>query len=350
MRGVGKDRLPVRSLIIEENMEKRFDANTPMQVGGQAVMEGVMMRGPGRVATAVRRADGSITLKSDEFHSIAERQRWLKLPVFRGAVGLVEMMVIGIQTLNYSAEVAMEDVGEEKGERREKRDGTKKGKLMLGLTVAFALLAGVALFFATPLTITTFVFSIDQDPFGFNVLAGGIRLLLLLGYLGLISQMKDVRRLFGYHGAEHKAVFAFEQGAPLDIASCQRQTRFHPRCGTSFLLVVVLSSILLFGVLDAAVLAWTGRLTLALRLATHLPLIPVVGGISYEFIRFSARHAESKLGKIIVAPGLWLQRITTREPDESQIEVALVAIRSALGLAGAEVTPAAGSSVSVSAA
>jgi uncharacterized protein YqhQ len=319
-----------------EFMRQRFDANNPMQVGGQAVMEGVMMRGPGRIATAVRRADGTIAVKSDEFHSIAERHRWLKWPILRGAVGLIEMMVIGIQTLNYSAEIAMEDMEKEegggRGDRKEESKDAKPSKVMLGLTVAFALLAGVAIFFATPLTVTTLFFSVDQDPFSFNMLAGGIRLGLLVGYLGLISRMKDVQRLFAYHGAEHKAVFTFELGQPLDVVSCQRQTRFHPRCGTSFLLIVVLSSIVLFGLLDAAVLAWLGKLSLPIRLATHLPLIPFVGGISYEFIRFSARHTDNGFGRIIVAPGLWLQRITTREPDASQIEIALVAIKAALGL------------------
>jgi uncharacterized protein YqhQ len=320
-------------------MRQRFDAGNPMQVGGQAVMEGVMMRGPGRIATAVRRADGTIALKSDEFHSLAERYPVLKWPILRGAVGLVEMMVIGVQTLNFSAEVAMEDLqkDEEAEGGKEKKPGDgKPGPWAMGLTVAFALVAGVAIFFATPLTITTMFFSVDQDPFAFNMLAGGIRLAILVAYLGLISMANDVKRLFAYHGAEHKAVFTFELGLPLDVVSCRKQTRFHPRCGTSFLLIVVLSSIVLFSLLDAALLAWLGRLSLPVRLATHLPLIPVVGGISYEFIRFSARHTGSAFGRMIVAPGLWLQRITTREPDDSQIEIALAAIQAALGMAGGE--------------
>jgi uncharacterized protein YqhQ len=343
-------------------MRQRFDAGNPMQVGGQAVMEGVMMRGPGRIATAVRRADGTIALKSDEFHSVAERFPLLKWPILRGAVGLIEMMVVGIQTLNYSAEIALQGMekeegrrGKEEGKREEEtqkraEDEGKPGKVMLGLTVAFALLAGVAIFFATPLTVTTLFFTVDQDPFSFNMLAGGIRLVLLVGYLGLIARLKDVQRLFAYHGAEHKAVFTFELGQPLDVASCRSQTRFHPRCGTSFLLIVVLSSILLFGLLDAALLAVLGRLSLPIRLATHLPLIPVVGGLSYEFIRFSARHTDSLFGRIIVAPGLWLQRITTREPDESQIEVALVAIKAALGLDATSDAPADDSTLSTFAA
>jgi len=328
-------------------MESRFDANNPMQVGGQAVIEGVMMRAPGMIATAVRRSDGTIAVRTEAHRSLAQRYPLLKLPVLRGAIGLVEMLFIGIRTLNYSAEIAMQDLrpgdaaAGSNGSGSKGKNGTGNatgpGKrlnenLRLGLTVAFSLLAGVALFFATPLLVTTTLFNVDQDPMRFNILAGGIRLALLLGYLSLISLIKDVRRLFEYHGAEHKAVFAFESGAELDVSSAARQSRFHPRCGTSFLLIVMLVAILLFGLLDALLIRWFGALTLPLRLATHLPLIPLVGGISYEFIRISARHSNSFAGRLLAAPGLWLQKITTREPDEKELEVALAAIRAALGI------------------
>jgi uncharacterized protein YqhQ len=154
---------------------------------------------------------------------------------------------------------------------------------------------------------------------------------LFLAYLVAISRMKDVQKLFAYHGAEHKAVFAFEKGGELNVENASRQSRFHPRCGTSFLLTVLLAAIMSFALLDALLILSLGRLTVWTRLATHLPLIPIVGGISYEFIRASAKKSGTRFGRMVVAPGLWLQRITTREPDAAQLEVAIVALRSALG-------------------
>ena len=292
-------------------------------VGGQAVIEGVMMRAKGMVATAVRKPDGEIVIQRTPFRSLTEKLPVLKLPFLRGAIGLIEMMVIGIRTLNYSAEVSMGNV---------KGQGEKgHGSPMLGLTVTFSLLVGVAVFFAVPLVATSLLFDVGQEPLLFNLTAGLIRILLLLGYLSAISFSKEIRRVFEYHGAEHKAVFAFEKGEELTPESASRQSRLHPRCGTSFLLIVMLSSILLFSILDAMLLSWLGGLTLPLRLLTHLPLIPLVGGISYEFIRASAKSSETVIGRALIAPGLWLQRITTREPSIDQLEVAVAALRSALG-------------------
>lgn len=317
-------------------MEHRFDINKPMQVGGQAVLEGVMMRAPGMVATAVRRSNGEIVVKKEPHQSLGERRPIFKSPLLRGAVGLIEMMIIGIRTLNFSAEIAMEDAstkGQGNGNDRTTATGKKKESFKLALTVTVSLLIGIAIFFLTPLAVTTSLFDVEQDPFWFNLIAGAIRVSLLLVYLGAISMLKDIDRLFQYHGAEHKAVFAFELGKPLDVANAARQSRFHPRCGTSFLLIVMIVSILLFSLLDAALISLFGSIDLLTRLLTHLPLIPLVGGISYEIIRTSAKRSEPPLGKIIVAPGLWLQRITTREPDERQLEVALVALCHALGKA-----------------
>ena len=313
----------------------RFDPNKPLQVGGQAVIEGVMMRAPGRIATAVRRSNGDIVVKKREYRSLAERSKIFKLPILRGAVGLIEMMFIGIETLNFSTEVAMHDI---ELKNRSNGNGTpvKKKKsestVRLVVTVLLALLLGVAVFFITPLFITTKLFNIEQKAFSFNLTAGAIRLGILLVYLIAISLLKDVKRLFQYHGAEHKAVFTFESQGDLTIDSAKGYTRFHPRCGTSFILIVMLVSIFLFSVIDSVLLLWLGKISLPLRLLTHLPLIPFVGGVSYEFIRWSAKRSTTALGKFLVAPGLWLQRITTNEPDPSQIEVALVALTCALGV------------------
>ncbi len=309
----------------------------PMQVGGQAVIEGVMMRAPGKVATAVRKSDGSVVVRENAFRSLTERGRLFKLPVVRGAIGLVEMLAIGVSTLNFSAEVALQDLpdgGGSNGKDGEQRQATapkEPNKLRIGLTVVIALLAGLAIFFVTPLFVTSLLFNVNQEPLAFNLIAGSIRIALFLAYLAAIAMMKDVQRLFAYHGAEHKAVFTFEKGEELTVERAARQSRFHPRCGTSFLLIVLLAAILSFALLDALLIRQLGTITIWTRLLTHLPLIPVVGGISYEFIRVSARKSGTPIGKMIVAPGLWLQRITTREPDDSQLEIALIALRAALG-------------------
>jgi uncharacterized protein YqhQ len=292
----------------------------------------VMMRAPGMVATAVRRPDGSIAVRKDPYISYAEKNRLFRLPILRGAVGLVEMLVVGFRALNFSAEAALgTDLDGGSGNGRVPGKSGAAENLRLGLTLAGALIAAVAIFFLTPILITTAWFHVDQEPLAFNLIAGAIRLTLLLAYLLVISTMKDVRRLFEYHGAEHKVVFAFEKEETLTVDSAARQIRFHPRCGTSFLLVVVLLAIVMFGLLDTVLMYWLGALSLPIRIATHIPLIPVLGGVSYEFIRISARNSDSLVGRMIIAPGLWLQKITTREPDGGELEVALEAIRSALG-------------------
>jgi len=320
-----------------------YDPKKPMQIGGQAVIEGVMMRAPGSVATAVRRTDGRIVVKQEQFVSLIEKYKVLNVPVIRGAVGLIDMMYLGIRTLNYSAEVAMLDVeaqeASKNGNGKEKKEKKPQSTVALVATLIFALALGITIFFVTPLVVTSQVFSLDQKAFEFNFVAGLIRIAILLGYLALISLMKDIKRLFQYHGAEHKAVFAFELSDDLIPAIVQKHTRFHPRCGTSFLLIVMFVAIISFSVLDAFLIQLLGELTLVVRLLTHLPFIPIVGGIAYEFIKFSARHATTWWGKILIAPGLWLQRVTTKEPDESQLEVAITALKCALGLDDARKYP-----------
>ncbi|MFA6455986.1 MAG: DUF1385 domain-containing protein [Bacteroidota bacterium] len=309
--------------------EQKFDINQPIQVGGQAVIEGVMMRAKGMIATAVRRANGEIVVKKMPFRSVLERYPSLNTPIIRGAIGLVEMMYIGISTLNYSAEIAMEDE-EAKNNNGIKKEKKPQSTLVLTLTVLFSLGIGIGLFFFLPLYAATQFFNVAQRPLAFNLVAGAIRITILLGYLYGISKMKDVHRLFQYHGAEHKAVFAFEQDAPLTVSSAITYTRFHPRCGTSFVLQVMLLAILLFSMMDTILLQFIDELTLPIRLATHIPFIPVLGGISYEFLKYSAKHSTTTLGKLFVAPGLWLQTITTQEPDESMMEVSLAALKAAL--------------------
>jgi uncharacterized protein YqhQ len=320
-------------------LNQRFDASKPMQVGGQAVIEGVMMRAQGAVATAVRRSNGEILVKKEAFRSLTEKHRWLNVPILRGGVGLIEMLVLGIKTLNYSAEVAMEDLkrGEEIKQaggdgQQQLKQKTWTSQLTLALTVVVALALGIAIFFVTPLFVTTRVFNVEREALAFNVIAGVIRIVILLAYLIGISLMKDVRRLFQYHGAEHKSVFAFEFNDELTVLSAKKYLTLHPRCGTSFVLIVMLVAVLIFSLLDTGLIAILGKINLSMRLLFHLPCIPIIGGIAYEFIKLSAKKSGTRFGKIIVAPGLWLQKITTKEPDERQLEVALVALRRALGI------------------
>lgn len=292
-----------------------------------------MMRAPGSVATAVRRSNGDIVVKREQYISVVEKYKILKLPVLRGAVGLIDMMYLGIKTLNYSAEVAMHDI--ESKDPRKNRNGREKksqSSLALGGTLVLALALGVAIFFVLPIVVTTKVFHFEQNAFEFNLVAGIIRIAILLGYLAAIALSKEIQRLFQFHGAEHKTVFAFELMDQLVPPMAKQRSRFHPRCGTSFLLIVMFVAILAFSLLDALTIKLLGGVTIVTRLLTHLPFIPVVGGISYEVIKFSAKHTTTWWGRILIAPGLWLQRVTTREPDESQIEVAIVALRCALGL------------------
>ncbi len=294
-------------------------------LGGQAVLEGVMMRGPGRIATAVRRADGTIAVQTEEFSPVASRIKLFALPFLRGAVGMIEMLFVGMRALNFSADIAMQDVPGKNGVKPK-----KSGNLALAATVIIALLFGLLLFFVTPLFLATFLFDVEGNPLLFNLAAGIIRMIVFLVYLAVIAQLQDIQRLFAYHGAEHKSVFAYELGRDLSVREAGMCSRFHPRCGTSFLLIVMLSAILFFAIVDALVIQWRGSITIWIRLAVHLPLVPCIAGLSYEVIRLSARNAHRTWARWLSAPGLWLQRITTREPDDRQLEVALTALRASL--------------------
>ncbi len=295
-------------------------------VGGQAVIEGVMMRSQESVATAVRRTNGEIVVRAETFRSVTSRFPFLKLPVLRGAVLLIEMLVLGIRTLNLSAEIALEDIEAGSGAGAVR----KNSSFSLAVTMVLALVVGITIFFVGPLYLTTHFFNIESHLFAFNFVTGAIRILLLVGYMAAMGLSKELQRVFQYHGAEHKAVFAYEAGAPLTAESAERFSRFHPRCGTSFLFIVMIVAIAFFSLMDGLVVSIAGAISLPIRLSTHLPLIPVLAGISYECIRVSSKHGSTFIGKLVVAPGLGLQRLTTREPDRSQIEVALAALKAAV--------------------
>ncbi len=288
-------------------------------VGGQAVIEGVMMRVPGAYATAVRDPEGNIQIDRHKFKSIIERSSFWKRPVLRGMAGLFEAMKMGMSTLQWSAEVSMPD--EEKS----------PGKLSNLLSTSFAIILAVGLFMVLPMWLTTRLMDIEKEAIAFNITSGIFRITFFVVYLFLISLMKDVGRLFQYHGAEHRVVYNFESGKEISVEYAQSFPTQHPRCGTSFLFIVLISAILVFALIDTMVIAFIGEISLLIRLGVHLPLIPLVAGISYEVIKLTARKNKNIVFRILRAPGLWLQNITTRHPEDKMVEVAITALKEAFG-------------------
>lgn len=279
-----------------------------LMVGGQAVIEGVMMRGPELTATAVRDPSGKIQVEVKPVHSISERFPILKKPFIRGTVSLIESLVIGMKSLSYSAKMA----GEE--------DEQLTDKEMAG-TIVFALVLASILFIAIPTGAAKLFHVITADPVFLNLMEGFLRLIIFLAYIWGISRMKDIRRVFQYHGAEHKTIHCYEAGLPLTVANVQQFSRLHPRCGTNFLLIVMLVSIFVF-----AFLGWP---SLAERIASRILLLPVVAGISYEIIRLAGR-SDNKIIQTAIKPGLWLQYLTTRPPADDMVEVAIESVKAVL--------------------
>jgi uncharacterized protein YqhQ len=302
-------------------------------VGGQALIEGVMMRSPGAYGVAVRRPDGSIAFQRGKVQSLAKRFPFLKLPLLRGVAVLFQSLAIGIRALNFSAEAAMAAVitadGVE-GMPEPPKEGNKDEKASnwaIAGSMAVGLGAGVLIFIFLPLWLThlaeRYVFGGPLSSLSFNLLDGGLRAVLFLGYIFIISRMKDIHRVFQYHGAEHKVVFAWEKKLPLTVDNARAQSRLHPRCGTSFLLFVLLLSILVFALIPKTA-------PFLIKFGGRLLLMPVIAGLSYEVLRFTAKHRAAPLFALLVAPGLALQRITTQEPTDDMLEVAIAALEEAL--------------------
>ncbi len=285
-----------------------------INIGGQAVIEGVMMRAPRSLAIAVRRPSGEIVVKKDVVVPLSERFPAVKLPIVRGAVALFSSLVTGIKALNFSANEAL-------AEEEEKKD---LSPLAMGGTMAVAFGFGILLFFILPLYLTKLLVPIiGSSNIVFNLVDGVIRVAVFLLYIWSISRMGDIQRVFQYHGAEHKSIFAFEAGEELTVENVQKHSRLHPRCGTSFLLIVMLVSIVVFSLIPKL---WP----FYFKAGARIVLLPLIAGISYEFLKWSAKHDQSRLVRLIIAPGLALQRLTTREPDASQIEVAVRSLQEAL--------------------
>jgi len=293
-----------------------------INVGGQAVIEGVMMRAPRSVAIAVRRPDGEIVVKKELMVPLSERFPVVKLPILRGAVALIQSLVIGIKALNFSANEAMTE--EEKDKEGVKEGNSELSSWAMAGTMTMAFGFGICLFFLFPLFLTKqLVPVIGDNNIVFNLVDGVIRVIVFLLYIWGISCMKDIQRVFQYHGAEHKSIFAYEAGEELTVDNVRRYSRLHPRCGTSFLLIVMLVSIAVFSLIPKL---WP----FYLKAGSRIVLLPLIAGISYEFLKWSAKNESHPLVRMIIAPGLGLQRLTTREPDDAQLEVAIRSMNEAL--------------------
>lgn len=288
----------------------------PYFYGGQAVIEGVMMRGRNSLAIAVRKQDGSIVMREDPIRSAAQRFPVLKYFPFRGVVAMIEALVIGIKALNFSAQQFAEEEEEE--------IGTKE----MVLTMGFAFLLAAGLFIGLPALLIQLVQRYIENHILLNLVEGLIKIGLFLAYIWGISFMADIRRVFEYHGAEHKAINCYESGKKLTVANVKKATRFHKRCGTSFIVFVLIISILLF--------SFFGKPPFLLRILYHLLLLPLVAGISYEIIRWAGRDDAPRLVHWLSLPGIWTQKITTREPDDQQIEVAIASLEAVLATDKAE--------------
>lgn len=300
-------------------------------LGGQAVIEGVMMKGRFRFAVAVRRAGGEIRVREFPLAEGPVRARLTKVPFVRGVVTMAAMLVIGYRALQFSADEAMAGAGGrgsgEAPAEAERAEGMGKAAVVGALALALA--AGVVLFFLLPLFLARGLASAwppAAGPAAFSLADGIIRVLLFVGYVAAIGLSKDIRRVFQYHGAEHKVVHACEKKAELTPENVKHFSNLHPRCGTSFLLFVMVVSVLVFSLIP-------NDSSLAAKAFLRILLLPAVAGISYEALRLSARKADSALFRALAAPGLWLQRLTTREPDLAQIEVAIASLRRAAGAA-----------------
>lgn len=306
-------------------MEKKMTS-----IGGQAIIEGVMMRGPKKIAMAVRKPDGEIIIEEKESKGIG---KWSKIPIIRGVIAFFSSMIIGIQALMFSAQffdeseenenkndIANGKIESDKTSKNKESNGTISNGVLYG-TLFVSLLFSIALFMLLPNFLADLLVP-DEMVTTYNVVENMIKITIFLGYLIAVSQMKDIKRVFEYHGAEHKSIFCYENGEELTVENVKKYQRFHPRCGTSFLLFVIIISIIFFSFLPRFGNVFA-------NMAIRLALMPVVAGLSYEIIKFAGR-SQNKCVKLLNKPGMWLQRLTTREPDDEQIEVAIASLKAVI--------------------
>ena len=313
-------------------MDKNTDINCTKKechitsIGGQAVMEGVMMRGPKKIATAVRKASGEIIIDEKPVNSVIAKSKILKLPIIRGVISFFESMITGVKCLMFSADQYDLDDGDTyEPSKIEKwlddKFGDKIKDIAIYFSVLVALCFSILLFFILPNFLVGFARHSITNNVVLNLIECVVRIIIFLSYLALVSRMKDIQRVFEYHGAEHKTIAAYEADEELTPENAKKYPRLHPRCGTSFLLIVMVISIIFFSFLK-----WDNVYE---RIIMRLLLLPVVAGVSYEIIKFAGR-SKSKVVRVLIMPGLWLQKLTTREPDLSQLEVAIAALKAVL--------------------
>ncbi len=285
-------------------------------IGGQAVLEGVMMKNKTKYAVAVRKPDGDIDVQVEEYQGVFGDKKFAKLPLVRGVFAFVDSLVLGMRVTMHSASF-YEEEEETTEESAKKSSGGKADDIMMGITVAVSVVIAVALFMLLPFLISDLLGKYIRNASLVAILEGVFRILIFVGYIAAISLMKDIKRLYMYHGAEHKCINCIERGRPLTVKNVMRSSRQHKRCGTSFLLFVVLVSVVIFFFIRVD--------NMALKLILRLLLVPVIAGISYEIIRLAGR-SNNVLIRIISAPGMWTQRLTTREPDEDMVAVAIASV------------------------
>lgn len=295
-------------------------------VGGQAVIEGVMMRGSMGLATAVRLSNGNIEVKKESSKSLTKKNKFFGLPIIRGFISLIESLIIGIKSLEYSASF-FED--EEESESKfdkwfEKTFKDKGNTVLMGISLVISLTFAVLLFFILPTVLTSLVKkTITSNVLVLNIIEGIIRVVIFLAYIFFVGKLEDIKRVYQYHGAEHKTIFCYESGIDLTPENAKKFGRLHPRCGTNFLFLVMVISIIIF--------SFTGWQSIGQRIVSRILLLPVVSGVTYEVIKWLGK-SDSKVAKIIAWPGLLLQNITTQEPDESMLEVAITSLKAAEGI------------------
>lgn len=291
-------------------------------IGGQAVMEGVMMRNKDLYAVAVRKPDGEIVVKKAEYKGVIKSDTPYKIPVIRGVLSFIDSLVLGLSTLNYSSDIYIQSEETEKkdGEKPEseetgKKDGEKPSDVLLSTVITVvAIILALGLFMVLPYLASLIFRPLTGEGIVLSLIEGVIRMLIFIGYILLISRMEDIRRVFMYHGAEHKCINCIEAGLPLTVDNVRRASREHRRCGTSFLLYVMLISIIFFAFIQT-----DDRI---LKVVLRVVLIPIIAGVSYEFIRLAGR-SENPVVRLVSRPGLWLQKLTTREPDDEMIKVGI---------------------------
>lgn len=305
-----------------------------VDIGGQAVMEGVMMKSPDAIAVAVRQSDGGIVVDREDYVPAARKHKWMGWPIVRGCVNMVSMLVMGMGVLNKSTQ--MLGVLDEEPSKFEKWLSEKLGanidKVVMGVAAVLAVCLSLLLFVMLPSGAATLVGRVVDNAIVINLCGGVVRIAILIAYIWLIGLMPDMRRVFQYHGAEHKTVYCHEAGLPLTPENARQFSRLHPRCGTSFLLLVMVISILVGSVADQVIIALTSieKLSFGLRFLRSLLILPLIAGISYEALKGLA-HSEHPVVRALRWPGLMMQYLTTREPDDEMLEVAIASMKAALG-------------------